>query len=264
MNPDVILEDEDEDGNVVEYTPKPTAVQKYLYPLYLQDIASVVELAHGDDIVLLHTAEQCAGDKYPTGLVSTRKSDQIAIAIANLAPWCALPNLICMRFVPGTDAHEFGEGIATLLIAQGIKKAHPEIDTQVVTHGNMHLRGVDIDYAHHGPYPGSREWLRGNVARLYLLDMMMGQILCGGKPPDLVLRSHYHTPIHEYLDRYDHESHLFVSPSFTFLNEHAVQATKSEYRVINGMWTFELIDGKIAGWHKFMATKDIRTSEVIE
>jgi len=72
-------------------------------------------------------------------------------------------------------------------------------DIKMCQHGLLDIDGVTIDYAHHGPFPGSRSWLKGNIARYYLRDLMMREIMNGNSPPKLVVRAHYHTPVEEYL-----------------------------------------------------------------
>jgi hypothetical protein len=130
-------------------------------------------------------------------------------------------------------------------------------------HGLMDINGVTVDYAHHGPYPGSREWLKGNVARFYLRDLMLRDIQDGKRPPDLVLRAHYHSPAHEYLEQSNQASELYVVPSYCGLDDHSTQATQSIDRVTFGMLAIETVDGKIVGRHKFYHSIDIRKREAL-
>ena len=61
-------------------------------------------------MILVHNGDLTWGRKYPSELVSTRTADQLLIAVANLEPWGAYPNMHTVRLVHGTDSHAFGEG----------------------------------------------------------------------------------------------------------------------------------------------------------
>ena len=162
MNPEVELWDEDEEGNPRSWTPEPTGMQQYLWRTHLEDLNSVKKLVNGAPIVLGHHGDACHGDKYPQHLVSTRRADQIRIAVANFAPWLALPNVQALRMVQGTSAHGFSEGTAEMLITDQIRMMHPSLDTKTVRHNLLNVGGVRIDCAHHGPGTGIREWTDGN------------------------------------------------------------------------------------------------------
>jgi hypothetical protein len=263
MNPAVVIFDEDQFGNQVPHTPELTAWQKYLWDLYLESIEQVASLAGGDEIVVLHNGDLAQGNKYPQQLVSTNLANQIIIAQANLEPWLIIPNVRAMRLTIGTGAHEFGEGAATLLVANVLQGKYPDANIAALYHGLADVDGVSVDYAHHGPFPGSRDWLMGNVAGYYLRDLMIREIKAGRKPPDLVLRAHYHAYVRVIQIIDDYESMLVVSPSMCALSDHGHQATRSQHQVTNGIVAFEIVDGKIYKTHKLAKTVDIRTKETI-
>jgi hypothetical protein len=135
------------------------------------------------------------------------------------------------------------------------------VDTQIKTHGIFNVRGLLVDCAHHGPYPGSRDWLRGNVARFYLRDMMYREILAGRKPPRLVLRAHYHNPVHEYLEMRGYQADLFVLPSWSLLDDYAMKATQSANEVTNGITLFEIINGELVRDERIYYKLDVREKE---
>jgi len=54
MPPDIVLHDESPDGVLIEYTPEMTASQAYLWELYQNHIAQVLELAGNDEIIVIH------------------------------------------------------------------------------------------------------------------------------------------------------------------------------------------------------------------
>lgn len=267
MNPNVVLYEENEDGSLTEYVPRLTSVQEYLWSLYLSNIKSVVEWADGDEIVLIHNGDLTHGLRFPVQIVSSRMADQVLIAKANLEPWYLLPNLKKVRLTEGTGVHVFGEGSSELIVGMALREKFASVDTKVFSHGLGNIDGLEVDYAHHGPPPGTRAWLSGNEARYYLRSLMMRHIMDGKTPPRLVLRSHYHNYVRETVviphGDEDIESTLVVTPSYSTINEHAKKSTKSEYKVTNGLVAIEVVDGQLSRVKRYTKTKDVRTKETL-
>lgn len=263
MSPDTLIMQEGKNGKIIPLQPELTEGQRYLWECYEADLQGVRELAGKSEIVLIVNGDSTQGVKHPSMLVSNRISDQIVIARYALQPWFGLKNLKAARIVVGTGAHNFLEGSADILIAEQLRAMYPEKNISNLYHGLLGIDGYDIDYAHHGPYPGSRDWLRGNVASLYLKDIMMRAIRRGEKPPDLVSRAHYHSDVIApiYVDNYF--SQLIVSPSYSLLGDHAHQAARSPDTIRNGLMAVELVDGKLIQIHKFVRTLDVRTKETL-
>lgn len=265
MNPDVVLLEEAEDGTLVPYTPTLTATQKYLWAAYEEDIAGLAEIAQGDDIVAFFLGDATHGKKYPQHLVSNRLADQIKIGVANFQPLLSLPNVSTLRIAKGTGAHVFDEGSSEILICDQLEERFPGKDIAVTYHGEATIDGVPIDYAHHGPYPGSREWLRGNVARYYLRDIMMRAIMAHKAPPRIVARGHYHSLVTEVLtiraNSTKYVSDLLILPAYCGMGEFAHKATRSLNQITNGMLVAEIIDGELGQIHELVRSLDIRTKE---
>ena len=261
MPPGVELFQEASDGDLTPWKPSPTASQRYLWQVYTAGVDLVRELAGEDDVILIHNGDACQGIKYPQELVSTRLADQTIIALENFKPWFELPTLKAIRIALGTGAHTFGEGSAEIELAYMLKLGHPNFDVKAMHHGAPVVNGCRVDFAHHGPYPGSREWLKGNVARYYLRDIAMREILRGSPPPRLVIRAHYHTPVRETLYQNGHTLDLFITPSFQTLTDHAHQAARSPDKISHGVLALEIIDGELAGVHEFYETVDLRHKE---
>lgn len=268
MNPATRLEDQDELGNLYSYTPTMTAVQRWLwYDVYLPTLQSVEDLAAGDEIAVWHTGDPTHGNAHPDQLVGTRPSDQIEIACNDFRPVLRLPNIMTMRFASSTGAHSFGEGSSDFLIARQLQAEFPKADIRVVQHGLADFDGLLVDYAHHGPGPGGRNWLKGNVARYYLRSLMMDDIMEGNRPPNLVLRGHYHDPIIETLRLWYHdgliESNIVIAPPLCGLSYWTHQAIKSPYILRAGMMAYEFIDGHLVDFYPFVHTVDQRTKEAL-
>lgn len=267
MNPEVKLYDQDEEGRITTYTPKPTAVQNYFWKLLMKGCEAVEEFAHGDPIVVMHFGDATHGDKYPKTLVTTEIADQPVIAVSNMQPILALPNVRSFRLTAGTDAHNFDDANAEKIIIRAIKLLYPDIDCGLVTMGLANIDGVEIEYAHQGAFPGSKFHLKGNVAHQFLRDRMTSELLSGKKPPRLYVYGHYHewgmvTEMVSIGDK-DYISSLITMPSFNFPNLWTTAATRAQSRFTHGIVALEIIDGKITDYKRFTQTVDRRTKEVL-
>jgi len=264
MNPDVVLFDEDREGNPVPFRPRPTATQEYLWNLFTESTQKILELAGRDKILLLHNGDETHGNGHANELVTTRIADQVLIAASNFKSWITNPKVVAARFTIGTPVHNFKEGSSTLLVADMLAKEHKKHDVRAVNHGLLTFNQFSIDYAHHGPQPGSREWLKGNVARFYLRDLMIREIVAGNRPPDLVLRGHYHEPVIEQVRVGEHVSTIIIAPAMAIIGEYARKVTQSRHQVTNGIIALEVVDGKLLDIHQFTNTLDLRTKEEIK
>lgn len=265
MLPGVSWLEKDETGSYQQYTPKPTAFQEWLTSIHDRTLELAKNMSKGDEIVLIINGDITHGNKYPEQLVSTSIANQILIAINNMQPWLALDNLSTFRITVGTAAHNFKENTAEILVADSLAREHRDKNIRVLHHGLANIGGALIDYAHHGPHPGSRYWLSGNIARLYARSIIMSEIASGKTPPALIVRGHYHTFIHEivssYLGDVIRNTAMVIMPSMCGLSDHAQQASQSSSRVMCGMMIFEIIDGKIVDTVPVIETVDNRTYE---
>ena len=235
-----------------------------MWKLCESNIEEVKKISGKDRVCVLHVGDLTQGMKYVSALVSTRVSDQIAITLENLRPWCEMKNVSHIRLAGGTSSHEFGESTSSIIIKNTLKGEYMDKNIEMCEHGLLNVSGVDFNYAHHGPFPGSRLRLKGNVVRYYLRDLMMTEVVHGNKPPDLVLRAHYHTPVQEYLSINGYSSWLYILPSYSILGIYTRQATRCVNSVTNGLNVYEIIGGKIEKMHLLHSRKDIRTNERIQ
>jgi hypothetical protein len=267
LNPETVLEYEDRKGNIEEYRPDLLDFQKYLWEIHQKHVKETQKLAGKSEIIVFDNGDTTAGNKYPHEQVSTRISDQFKIAAWNSRPWLDLKNVKTVRITKGTGAHTFGEGTSEIVLQQILKGWYPRKDIRTVYHGLAKVAGITVDYAHHGPGVGIRNWLAGNIARLYLKSLIQDEIDLGNTPPHLVIRGHFHSYVEEYVvkifqgERY--KSQLNVLPSYCGIDDYARQITKSKYILQHGMVCYEIIDGKILDTHPMFETIDIRTREVL-
>lgn len=265
-NPETIIED-DSMGEVQKISPILNEAQTLLWEVYSNGIDEVAKLAGKDEVLLILSGDVTQGNKYISEQMTTRIADQFFIAEYNLHPWIhKVKNIKTIRLAKGTGSHEFGEGSSSLTVSRLIKNKFPKIDIKSLYHGLIRTKGgVFIDYAHHGPYPGSRNWLKGNEARYYLKSLMMDEVQAGHVPPHIVIRGHYHQYIKEYYslrtNGTEYESWLTVVPSMDMMSDFAIQASRSSYRITNGIVVYELIDNKVYDIHFFGTTTDVRTYE---
>ncbi len=255
--------------NGKKFRPRLTDMQRYLWYHFTRDVDKVRELAQDTPVVIIHEGDACQGDKYPTELVSTRKSDQIKIAVAMLV--YVLNHLAVVkkvRLVLGTGAHGFGEGSAEELICDQLQAQFPQLDIATLAHGLAEIEGVGIDYAHHGPNPGTTHWTSGNAVRSYVRSIVDTELAQGRRPPRIILRAHHHNLCWETYRTRDgkggyHVCDGIVLPAYCGLGEHGRQATRSRYLISTGVVAIEAEDGDIAdhGIHTFSRSMDVRRRE---
>jgi hypothetical protein len=269
LSPATVIQDEDEDGDTVPYTPALTKTQRWLWDIQQSALARTATLAHRDPVVSLHLGDLTHGVKYPQQLVTNSISNQILIAIANEQSTVdTLPTLQAIRIIEGTDSHEFSDATSPTLVATYLQSAHPSIDTQVYRHHLLTIGSTSLDLAHHGPHPGSRNWLKGNTARYYLRSLMMDCLDIGQPVPTLVIRGHRHTfiaPVTEriYRDRKIHTSTLILLPPLCGISRFARQVTQSQPILTVGLLVLEIIDGQLHRTYPFIQTKDMRSKETL-
>jgi hypothetical protein len=259
MNPAVVLEDIQRNGTIRKYTPAMTESQRELWELRQENIKRMVKLAGKDELHYAQDGDPTQGNKHPAELVSTRIADQITIAVENTKPIMDIKQLKSATFLAGTAAHNFGQASADITMVSLLRERYPKQNINLCYHGLVHYGDFVIDFAHHGPYTGSREWLKGNVARYYLQSLMFHQVKQGNKPPDIVIRGHYHTPIIETVRMNGYTSHIIVMPSMCMIDDFAHMAAKSPDDVTCGMMCVEINDNKLVDIHQFTRTYDTRT-----
>jgi hypothetical protein len=268
LNPDTVLEETDEEGNILdEYHPELTPIQEYLWGEYTQDINKIKSIIGDDPLYIIFNGDMTAGNKYHQLLVSDRMADQFVIAKYNCKPWYALsPRAV--RIVTGTGAHVFNEGTSEIVLRALLQAEYPNVSTKVMDHGLLNIAGIENDISHHGPVAGSREWLKGNEARYYLKSAMQQEINAGKTPPRIYWRGHYHEDVEETVivkangNRY--KSTIIVTPSFAFIDNHSRQAVKSPARITHGIFAVEIADGELLRTIPITKTLDIRTKERFE
>lgn len=263
LNPGTVLQKEDETGKRTDYTPALTATQVYLWRLYGWCLEALTQVAAGDPIILLHNGDECQGNKYPSDHVSATLGDEILIAVQNFNPVFKLPNLVKLILSDGTEAHNYGFSSSTMLVTKLLKALHPKVDIRESKHGLLDIDGYEVDFAHKGPGPGIREWLRGNIARLYLISIMEYELKTRGRCPNLVLRAHFHSAVeasHTTLGPgFKHfSSKLRLVPSFCGMDEHSNDASRSAGSITFGMYAQEIVDGHEGQEWYFYDTLDQR------
>ena len=165
----------------------------------------------------------------------------------------------------GTGSHTFREGSATALVTQALRERYPDVDVRRVRHGLATVAGVRVDYTHHGPSAGIREWTEGNQLRYYAKSAVIGDVLRGKRPPRLIFRGHFHEWMRETVrvaKRYTAD--IILLPSLCGMGEYGRQATGSKPRITNGMVAVEVEGGRVLTVHPLVHELDLRTEECFD
>lgn len=267
LNPDtVLIRQLDDFGDQEEWTPEPTTTQKRLWPLYLDFIDQTVQYADGCEIIVLHAGDPTWGVKHARGIIAgVDEEDQRLIAFWNLKPLIAMPNVQKGRLYTSTPAH--APGYADARVAAMLDADFPSREVRAVHHSRIHVGEALFDVAHHGPHPGSRDWLKGNVANIYLRDRMYRDRRMNVEPADVYLRAHRHCWVHE--TRNDiwwfkvSQHHLTVVPSMSGFTAFARYVTQSDPELINGFCLYEVTKGKLTDIQWLLDFTDLRLEEVL-
>jgi hypothetical protein len=269
LNPETIIKEYDQQGR--EYNRKIVlgSSQTFLWELYTKHVKELEKIAGKDMIVAMHMGDLTQGQKYRDQLVYSDMHSQMAIGYHNMLPVVRLKNTKYLRLAWGTPSHVFQENTSPRMIWDKLLDNFPKKDIRGVPHGLLTVRdNIQIDYSHHGPPPGSRNWLVGNNMRRYLQSLQQDEIDCQQQPPDLVLRGHYHSRNEETVTKFANGTRYkttgLLIPSYSLLGDHARQAVKSPPRVTNGMAVIEVIDNKIFDVHWLTKTSDSRVKEKIK
>lgn len=260
-SPDAVLTREGPHNTLEAYKPKLTASQEWLWECRQKDVADLKALAGKDEIVVFDLGDPTQGSAFPREMVSTRQSDQYAIAEANKIPLLSLKNVKRAFFVKGTGAHEFGEGSAQAVLANALS-AKTGKPIEVMYHAEARINGYILDLAHHGPPPGVRNWLRGNVLRLYTQSIMDDALKSDREPPNFLGRGHYHQFVTEVVTRQNArtwECRATICPAYCLIDDYARKVAKSPYRATVGMIALEIVDGRLIQQHELLRTIDFRT-----
>ena len=270
LNPATQLPIVDQIGGEVDYyTPQLIPVQQRLWEYYTADVGDVARWAKKARLFVVHNGDLTHGDKYESRLVSTARGDQVIIAVANMEPWFRLRQLDWFRIVTGTNAHTLGLSTAPTLVYKQLQALYPSVSIRLLNHSRLCLDNVIIDYAHHGPSPGIREWTQGNQLRYYVRSLIVQDLTRGRRPPDVVVRAHYHTMtwITERVKvgngKY-HTCEAFILPSYCAMTEHSLQSSRSEAIISNGLVAIEIEDGRVTECRPIWRETDVRLQETIE
>ena len=265
VNPDIDVGEEGE----ADYRPALTAPQIFLWNSYQEDIDKVKSLVGKNSVVLLHNGD--VSDGIPSGkiieTISPRLSDQIRMCVANLSPWFSIKTLKAVRICLGTGVHEFGLGSSSILVSDFLTEKFKRVSTKVSYHTVLSIEDILLDVSHHGPPPGSRAWLRGNMLRLYVQSLLLDAKDNSSPLPNVVVRSHYHTYIQETVttkvDGRAFKTLAILTPSYCLLSDYSRKATKSEPRVSVGTIVLEVEGGRIIDVHEYLHAIDLRLKETL-
>jgi len=254
-----LLEESSTPEDPETWIPSLGPTQRYLWDLYSEHLQAVT--GRGAEVTVIVNGDLTHGVRYGEGLFTGSIYDQCVVAEKCLEPWLEL-GASALRIVRGTASHTV-EGSTESLIAGKLKASYPEANVGIAGHGLFAIGQVFFDVAHHGPSRGIREWTSGNQARYYLRSLMFGEIGRGRRPPDWVIRSHYHTYLPpERVNAGGYTSEIVLTPSYCGMNGHGRQATRSQHVQTHGLIVFE-VEGARCHCEPMIETMDLRSAETL-
>ena len=265
-NPECVLIRANDDGDVEEWQPALTPTQRYLWSLLDDKLGEIADWAGGDEILLFHTGDATQGDRYTEAMMlDITRSDQRAIATSNLAYICRrLPQIRKVRLITGTLVHVPNDAEART--AADLRE-ETGLDVASAHHVRANISGAVFEIAHHGPFPGSRDWLRGNVALYHLKDRVYRDRRAGIRPADVYMYGHFHTFVEVPLaDEWLGESRLLrlvIAPSMVGMGHYARKSTRSAPFVSHGLVGYGVVNGMVAEVVPFKRRLDLRTEETL-
>ncbi len=270
INPDMLFKEYDpKTGKEIFTEPLLTPINKYLWEHHSKHIKEAKYIIGKDKFHVFDSGDPTQGNKYGGGDLYSDPYNQFLIATANKEPWFEGKNKPkSMRFIWGTESHEFGYGSAPKLLRDKFQDRYPGIDIKSYAHGFINVAGVNIDIAHHGSGAGIREWTKGNVFRLYTRSIVKEYMNSKRPIPDLVVRGHFHEPIEEPISMFAEDIPIrttgMLIPSYQLITGYAKKVTRSRYVTTIGMAVVEFIDGKPRPPHWLLESREDLTREVIK
>jgi len=251
-------------GKDERWTPELTETQRQLWEEYTDDITQAVAFTHGDELLVAHVGDVTQGENHGPLIPQTTLEDQRQIGYMNMVPLATLPNVKTFRFLTGTAIHV--PESAEARIAAKLRRTSGK-DAACYHHERASVDGVVFDLAHHGPPPGSRDWLEGNVALYYLRDRIYRDRRLGKEPASVYVRGHFHHWVHVTLhETYggSHRQHdLVVLPSFCGLGDYARKVTRTDPSLTTGIGLFEVDGGRLGEIRPVTQVWDLREEEAL-
>jgi hypothetical protein len=178
-------------------------------------------------------------------VVSNDPLEHIVIATSILTPIAAKYKTYVIR---GTPAHVMASGSADEQVAQeiGAEKVAGDRKVRSSFHLKLNFAGALFDFAHQGPNPGTRMWLFGNSLRGYARTIVLDALVRHDRPPDCVVRSHFHRKCLETINDYNHECKAIVTPALQFKTEYSHMIVSHESIADVGATVISIDDGRIS------------------
>jgi len=262
LNPDTVLIKIDDQGCERLWKPEQTTTQRWLWSVFIEARDWLVDLAGDDEIVVIHNGDVTHGGKHGNVIDGTNIPHQRTIAVDNLRVYADLPNVQKVRLMTGTLVHvpENAEARVASKLREKTGK-----DVGCVHHARFDMGKDVIEIAHHGPFPGSRLHLEGNIPRIHLRDRVLKDRKRGVVPARAYVYGHYHVLVYantrEMWGGVVSEHDLVIVPAFSGLDDYIRKITRSEAYIQAGIVVLEFVNGEMIGKHEYVRELDMRKEE---
>lgn len=186
-------------------------------------------------------------------------------AIELLKPVCHLPNVVKVYGVLGTPVHSGQVGEHDEEVYRDIGAVPIGSELYYGVHDvRLHISGVLFDVAHQGPPPGRYPQSLGNSARLYAKAHIDTAYKRGIRPPDAILRGHFHRKILETVTDQitGHRCEMVIGPGWQWKTEFTYRVDAIDKIGDVGLTIIPVCDGQI-GTPEFKTVSYQQTKEVV-
>lgn len=224
------------------YTP--TAQQKQMYKHWMKCAEWVKEHRQGKKLIIVHNGDAIDGIHHDTReIISYKWDDHVRIHCDLMDDFLQAVDYgegDELHYVSGTEAHTADK---ELEIAEDLGATYQH-DMKI------NVNGALVWFTHHGAAPGY-SYTAGDPYRNWLKKIYWELIQRREQLPDIIVSSHYHTPIYNTFVQDYHTIHGMILPSWQMKTRYAYRVAPFQVNQI-GMTFIDITEDGFVKVHKPM------------